>query len=48
MDPEKREVSIYRQEGVNRFGLAATLDRSRLLATPLLPGFALPLDELFA
>lgn len=48
VDPEKCAVSIYRQEGASRFGLAATLDRSRRLETPLLPAFTLSLDELFA
>jgi Uma2 family endonuclease len=47
VDPEKAEVSIYRQEAPARFGDVGTLDRSRLLQTSLLPGLSLPLAELF-
>lgn len=48
VDPETSAVTIYRQEQAGRFGPSETLERSRTLETPLLPGFTLSLPELFA
>ena len=48
VDSKTSEVSIFRQAGANRFGPVETLDWSRQLETPLLPGFTLALSELFA
>ena len=46
--PRRQKSQIFRQAGANRFGPVETLDWSRQLETPLLPGFTLALSELFA
>lgn len=48
VDPEKAEVSVYRQHGPRRFGPMSTLTAAGALETPLLPGFTLNLAELMA
>ena len=50
MDPEIEVVKIYRRSGDGSFPRVAELSREAgsVLDTPLLPGFALPLADLFA
>lgn len=50
VDPKSEGVAIYRRDGGDRLVPAASLTAAdgAVLATPLLPGFALPLAKLFA
>ena len=50
MDPELEAVKVYRRQADGSFPRVADLSREegRSLDTPLLPGFALSLAELFA
>lgn len=50
MDSELEVVKIHRREDDGTFPRVAELTREArdALTTPLLPGFLLPLDELFA
>jgi len=43
-------VLVYRRSrtGLDAFGLACELGRGETLASPLMPGFALALERLFA
>jgi Uma2 family endonuclease len=47
VDWQMRQVEVYRRRDA-ALALAATLLESDTLTSPLLPGFALPLSELFA
>ena len=47
VDPDANVVDVYRREG-SQFGDAVRHQRSDQLATPLLPGLALPLDKVLA
>jgi Uma2 family endonuclease len=47
VDPMRLTVNVYRREG-DAFARGKLLDRQDALSTPLLPGFALPLREVFA
>ena len=46
MDRERHAVETYRLDG-DRYQLAARFGRGETLTSPLLPGFELPLEELF-
>jgi Uma2 family endonuclease len=46
-DWQRREVDVYRHDG-HTLMLAATLAETDTLTSPLLPGFSLPLPQLFA
>ena len=50
VDPEIDAVKVYRLESPGHFSRAVevTAERDEVLATPLLPGFGLPLRTLFA
>ena len=50
IDPKGRRVVVHRRERDGSFPLAAELEHGREdnLTSPLLPGFSLSLDELFA
>lgn len=49
VDPEREQVEVYRLTGGSlEKVLELTLERGETLSTPLLPGFSLPLDEIFA
>jgi len=47
VDWQRRQVEVYRRAGIG-LELVGTLVEHDALASPLLPGFALPLDTLFA
>jgi Uma2 family endonuclease len=47
VDWQSQTVDIYRRDGVD-LARVATLTTGQSLASPLLPGFAAPLDRLFA
>jgi Uma2 family endonuclease len=47
VDWQRRRVEVHRREDL-RLRLIATLREAEALASPLLPGFALPLERLFA
>ena len=46
VDRERHSVETYRLDG-DRYQLAARFGRGETLTSPLLPGFELPLEELF-
>ena len=46
--PDLEQVEVLRQAATGGFARPLLLDRGDTLETPLLPGFALPLAELFA
>jgi Uma2 family endonuclease len=46
VDGMRRQIEVYRREQ-GALGLVATLYAQDTLATPLLPGFACPIDRLF-
>lgn len=48
VDPDRDQVIVYRRVADGSFPLAATLDASETLTTPLLPGWSLSLAKLFA
>lgn len=48
VDPDHNQVTVYRRVEDGSFPMAATLDASETLATPLLPGWSLSLAKLFA
>jgi Uma2 family endonuclease len=47
VDWRRRQVEVFRRED-STLGLIATLLEGDTLHSPMLPGFALPLEELFA
>lgn len=48
IDPECEQVFVYRRAADDSFPLTETLDSSKTLTTPLLPGWSLSLSKLFA
>lgn len=48
VDPDRNQVIVYRRAEDGSFQLAATLDASETLTTPLLVGWSLSLAKLFA
>jgi Uma2 family endonuclease len=48
IDPAASMVVIYRRDGTGAFVSLPTLDLEETMTTPILPGFALPLAELFS
>jgi Uma2 family endonuclease len=46
VDPDRETVTVYRLKG-ERFEMAAELSRQDVLATPLLPGLEVRLEEIF-
>jgi len=50
VDPELDLIKVFRRDAAGRFPRVAELTREdhATLETPLIPGFALPLDDLFA
>ncbi|MGH2352998.1 MAG: Uma2 family endonuclease [Chloroflexota bacterium] len=50
MDPQRRQVEVYRRNGgpLPALRLVATLHERDTLESPLLPGFACPVAQLFA
>ncbi len=50
VDPDLEVVKVHRRDGTGGFGVVAELSREEhgVLETPLLPGFTLPLTQLFA
>ena len=47
-DPERDVVYLHRRTDAGTFADPMCVDRTASLTSPLLPGFALPLDKVFA
>lgn len=47
VDPDRNRVAVHRRAADGSFPLVTTLDANETLTTPLLPGWSLPLGQLF-